>query len=381
MESFLAILKKPYVRRILIFVLMIILLIWLRSMLSIFLLTFMFVYIGNSIQKWISRIYLRIFKRKANSRVIVVCIYALVLFALVVLLWIYIPLVGRQISAIISELTTYFSSAKKNGASAAGGVFSLDSIISFVSNHVDISKYVSSGGTAVAHSLTNIGTASINIFISLILSLFLLLGKQSVHTFFRQFKGSKLHWMYDDVRYFSHKFSDSFGNVIQTQLLISLINTTISAVALLIMGFPSIIGLAAMIFVLGMVPVVGVFISLIPLSIIGYATGGISKVIWVLILIAVLHVLEGYVLNPKLMSHKTRMPVAVTFLVLLIAEHVIGIWGLVIGLPITVFLLDVLEVLPSDDSPDRDDADNTDNGSRRGVQPQLPRLPYPKSRR
>lgn len=345
MEALLSFLKKPYVRRILIFVVIVVLLALLRGMLSIFLLTFMLVYIGNSAEKAVSYLFLKIFRRRADPRVVVVVIYALVILALVMLLWIYIPVIVRQISDLITKMTAYFAAADK-AKTPAGGQFSLESITAFVSSHVDVSKYLESGGTSIAQFLTNLGTASFNIFMSLILSLFFLLGKPSVLAFCRQFKTSKLNWMYEDMRYFVRKFSNSFGAVIQTQLLISCINTIISIIALLIMGFPSVIGLAAMIFVLGLVPVAGVFISLVPLCIIGYVQGGITKVIWVLVLIAVLHALEGYVLNPKLMSNKTQLPVFITFLVLLVAEHVIGLWGLVIGLPLAVFILDVLEVLP-----------------------------------
>lgn len=361
METLVAFLKKPYVRRMLIFVFIIVILIWLRSMLSIFLLTFMFVYLGNSAERLVSRLILKLFRRRINPRVVVVGLYALVILALVLLLWTYIPMIVLQIRGLVSDTDKYISTMQASGSSGSNSAFSLPSILQFVTSHVDISKYMESGGTSIAKFVTNIGTAGFNIFLSLILSLFFLLGKPSVRTFLRQFKDSKLHWMYEDMRYFVHKFSNSFGAVIQTQLLISAINTLISMVALSIMGFPSVFGLAAMIFVLGLVPVAGVFISLVPLCLIGYVTGGISRVVWVIVLIAILHALEGYVLNPKLMSNKTELPVFVTFLVLLIAEHVIGLWGLVIGLPMAVFLLDILEVLPPD-------------GGKRKALPPLPRL-------
>jgi HAE1 family hydrophobic/amphiphilic exporter-1 len=63
----------------------------------------------------------------------------------------------------------------------------------------------------------------------------------------------------------------------------------------------------------------------IPLSIIAFKIGGIVKVIEVLVMIAVLHALESYVLNPKLMSMKTKLPVFLTFIILLIGEHLMGI--------------------------------------------------------
>ena len=99
-----------------------------------------------------------------------------------------------------------------------------------------------------------------------------------------------------------------------------------------------------LIFILGLIPVAGVIISLIPLSIIAYNLGGFTYIIYVLILIIVLHTLEAYVLNPKLMSHNTKLPIFVTFLVLIVSEHLFGAWGLIVGIPIAMFLLDIFEV-------------------------------------
>lgn len=91
-------------------------------------------------------------------------------------------------------------------------------------------------------------------------------------------------------------------------------------------------------------------ISLIPLLIIGYNIGGLTTVTYVLAIIAVLHFIEGYFLNPKLMSTKMNLPMFYTFIVLLFSEHYIGVWGLLLGIPIFVFMLDILEITHEDSS-------------------------------
>lgn len=348
MEPLIALFKRPFVRRMLLLAAVVLVLYWLRGMLSVFLLTFMFAYLGNSAQKLISRVWLRVFHRRAHPRLVVAAIYALGAVGLGALLGVYVPVIARQLTDIVTRVSTYFETFSKTGAQATGTKsLSLATVAQFISSHVDLSKYLSSGGETIAKFVTDIGTTSVNIFLSLILSLFFLLGKPAVLDFCRSFQESKLHWLYDDLHDFAHKFSNSFGKVIQTQLVISCVNTAISVVALGFMGFRSLVGLGAMIFVLGLVPVAGVFISLIPLCIIGYAGGGLVRVAWVLVLVAVLHALEGYVLNPKLMSQQTQLPVFITFLVLLVSEHIIGVWGLIIGLPLAVFLLDLFEVMPA----------------------------------
>lgn len=102
--------------------------------------------------------------------------------------------------------------------------------------------------------------------------------------------------------------------------------------------------LSMMIFFLSLIPVVGFLISLIPLSIIAYNFGGVEMVMIVLVAIMVLHFIEGYFLNPKLMSSKMNFPMFYTLIVLLFSKHYIGVWGLIVGIPIFMFLLDLLEV-------------------------------------
>jgi predicted PurR-regulated permease PerM len=250
----------------------------------------------------------------------------------------------NQISALVKNITSYLLNFKTTGQQ--NNLYSR--VLDYLLNNVDLSKYVSSGGSTLLTLLSNIGTVGLYIFLSLILSLLFMIEKKNVGKFVGRFKQSKLYWMYEDIRYFFKKFARSFGKVIQNQILIAFINAAISVVILMILGFHNYLGLGLMVFILGMVPVAGVIVSLIPLSIIAYSSGGLTKVIYVLILIAVLHSLETYVLNPKLMSRTSKMPVFCTLLVLLISEHFLGIWGLIVGLPLTMFILDVLDVIPSD---------------------------------
>ena len=99
-----------------------------------------------------------------------------------------------------------------------------------------------------------------------------------------------------------------------------------------------------MIFFLSLIPVAGVIISCIPLTFIAYTIGGLNDVVYVLLIIIFVHALESYVLNPRLMSHKTEIPMFYTFIVLYLGEHLFGIWGLIVGIPLFTFLLDLMKI-------------------------------------
>lgn len=192
--------------------------------------------------------------------------------------------------------------------------------------------------------MTVVKDMGFNLFLALLLSLFFLLGKDNVIAFTAQFRTSKLSWLYNEIEYFSQKFILTFGKVIETQLLIALFNTVFTVIGLWILGFPNLFGLALMVFVLGLIPVAGVIISLIPLSAIAFSIGGLPTVIYLLVFIMLIHAMEAYVLNPRLMASKTHLPIFYTFVVLIFSEHFFGVWGLIVGIPSFVFLLDILEV-------------------------------------
>ena len=57
-------------------------------------------------------------------------------------------------------------------------------------------------------------------------------------------------------------------------------------------------------------------------------------------MVACIHVIEAYGLNPAIYSaHLTLHPLLV-LTVLVVAEHSLGVWGLLLAVPLTVFVLD-----------------------------------------
>ena len=173
-------------------------------------------------------------------------------------------------------------------------------------DQIDIASYAKSGIQSIMIFVTNFGKWSLNFFMALLLSLIFILEKDSILKFIYKFKYSKVSVEYNYFSYFGNNFLNSFGKVIQAQIMIAITNTVLSVIGLAIMGFPQLFALAFMIFILSLVPVAGVFISLIPLCLIAFKIGGLIKVVFVLIMIFIIHAIESYILNPKLMSDTTQ---------------------------------------------------------------------------
>lgn len=304
-----------------------------RSIFNLILLTFMITYLANSLQcllvKQINKFI------KVNPTIITIIIYMLMTMTIVLLLVKYIPIAISESIFILDKIEYIKFPKSTNGVMA---------YLTPILEQIDIASYAKTGIQSIMLFVTDLGKFSLNFFMALLLSLIFILEKDSILRFIYKFKGSKISTEYNYFSYFGNNFLNSFGKVIQAQIMIAITNTILSVIGLTIMGFPQLFALAFMIFILSLVPVAGVFISLIPLCLIAFKIGGTIKVVFVLIMIFIIHAIESYVLNPKLMSDTTNLPIFFTFVTLLVSEHFMGIWGLLLGIPIFIFLLDIIGV-------------------------------------
>ena len=223
-------------------------------------------------------------------------------------------------------------------------VADIDPNLRWLAAQIDINEYIWRVGQAIISGLASIGTIAINFFIGLLLSFLFVLERKKISAIGDTIMNSRVAFIYRYFLLFAGSFCYTFGKVMRVQVVIAAINCAISTVYLSIADFPYIMVLSIMIFILGLIPVAGVFISLIPLTIIAFGTGGIVKVVEVLVMIAIIHAIEAYFLNPKLMSRRTSLPVSLVFVILIVSQRYLGAWGMLIGVPLFIYVLNVLNI-------------------------------------
>ncbi|CAM4354691.1 AI-2E family transporter [Paenibacillus macerans] len=323
-------------RRALALLFVVLVLYFARSMLNMLLITFILTYLINRLHNFISRNVAKVIR--INRAVTLVFIYLVMISLLGVALYYYLPVFTVELTDLVNQVMSFYANPPE---------FPDNTILNYVVEYLkdfDLSAYIHNGVDFLLSTLSDIGKWSLNLFVAIILSLFFLLEKEKVTNFTVKFRESRVGGLFKELEYFGKKFVQSFGKVIEVQFLIALVNCILSTIFLWIFGFPNLFALAIMIFLLGLVPVMGVIVSLVPLCAIAFKIGGVVKIIYVLVMVAVVHAVETYFLNPKFMSNKTHLPIFYTFMILLVSEHFLGVWGLIVGVPIFMFLLDIMEV-------------------------------------
>ena len=127
--------------------------------------------------------------------------------------------------------------------------------------------------------------------------------------------------------------ADAIAVTIQLQLIVALFNTVTTLPVLLLLGVPHVVPLMILIFLAGLIPVVGNLVSGVVLSVLAFQAKGIWGVGIFVALTFVLHKIEAYYLNPRLTARHVRLPGFVLILSLLCFEHLFGFAGLFMSFP------------------------------------------------
>ena len=148
-----------------------------------------------------------------------------------------------------------------------------------------------------------------------------------------------------DLRRLLHGIDTGLAGVVRGQLTIMTLNGVLTLIGLLVLRIPFAFALSAVAFVLYVVPIFGTILSSVPIVLIALSAGGLGKGLLALGWILVIHALEAYVLNPKIMGEAARIHPVLIVLALVIGERTHGIIGALLAVPVASVIVAVFRFL------------------------------------
>ncbi|HEX9306581.1 MAG TPA: AI-2E family transporter [Anaeromyxobacter sp.] len=148
-----------------------------------------------------------------------------------------------------------------------------------------------------------------------------------------------------DLRRLLHGIDTGLAGVVRGQLTIMLLNGALTLVGLLVLRIPFAFALSALATLLYVVPIFGTILSSIPIVLIAATAGGLSKGLLALSWILVIHAVEAYLLNPKIMGNAARIHPVLIVLALVIGERSLGIVGALLAAPLASIIVAVFRFL------------------------------------
>jgi len=186
-----------------------------------------------------------------------------------------------------------------------------------------------------------------DLLISILFSFIIVLQLPSLRTGFSRLENSRLSRFYEEIVPDIVGFGRSIGRAFQAQALIAICNTVLTFLGLLFFDVPSPLFLSLIVFICSFIPVLGIFLSSLPICILGLQTGGFFLVLKLILFIIGIHLIESYLLNPKIMGAVMKIHFLAVLIILLVAGKLFGFWGLLLGIPTFQYVFNEIIMNPT----------------------------------
>ncbi len=190
----------------------------------------------------------------------------------------------------------------------------------------------------ITQTLLNVLTFLLHFFLSLVFSLLIVLDIPKLGRNFGELEEGRFKDFYHEIAPTLLTFGTVLGRAFQAQAAIAVVNTILTFLGLVALGIQSPVFLCVIVFICSFIPVLGVVISSVPISLMALQQEGVVLMLEVIALILIIHAIEAYILNPKIVGDIMKMHPLIVLIILFLSEHYFGLWGLLLGVPVTFYV-------------------------------------------
>lgn len=184
-----------------------------------------------------------------------------------------------------------------------------------------------------------IASVSSSFLLSLLFSFLIILDLPKLTQSVRNLENTRLCFIYLSVADNIKDFSQVLGRALEAQLIIATINSILTALGITALGLgENVAFLSVIVFFCSFIPVVGVFISSIPICLIALQAEGLQIMGLAILMITAIHLIEGYILNPRVYGSYMRINPVIVLIILTIGGKLFGFWGLLLGVPVCTYI-------------------------------------------
>ena len=279
-----------------------------------------------------------------KSRTIsIVSVYLLMFFVIFILIRSIVPALYRNCIDLYNNVPMYLEEvmdAFSRWQSRYGiSIFEINeaNITKAINNllgKIDVSEF-----SKYAKGVINITSGVINIFIGIIISVYLLIDKEKIKASAKRIlkillKGEKAEKLTDNIR----RVNNIFSKYVFCLLLDAIVMSVFATIVLSVLKVKYALILGGMIGLFNLIPYFGAIFANTLTVIITLITGGVFQAIWVAVGLIVLQQIDGNFIGPKIMgSMLDASPLWIIFAVTL-GGGLFGIGGMIISVPVLVTL-------------------------------------------
>jgi predicted PurR-regulated permease PerM len=185
----------------------------------------------------------------------------------------------------------------------------------------------------------NIASIVSYFLLALLFSFLILLDLPTFSKNFTKLKDTKIDFIYNEVADSIRDFALVLGQALKAQFIIAVFNTIFTAIGITLLGLSTKVAfLSVIVFFCSFIPVIGVFISSVPICLVALQASGLNTLLLSILLITIIHLVEAYILNPRIYGSRMRINPVIVLIILTISGKLFHIWGLILGVPVYTYI-------------------------------------------
>ena len=193
--------------------------------------------------------------------------------------------------------------------------------------------------TVYAQGLLSVASGIFDVFVALIVSVYLLLERRAIVGFFKRFTESSFSTeVYQSVRRYFHKSSEIFCNFLAGQIFDAFVVGILTSIAMSIMGVKYAVILGMFIGIFNLIPYFGAIIAVIISVIITLITGGLAQAVEMAIIVIALQQIDANIINPKIVGDSVKISPLLVIFAVTVGGAYFGVMGMFLAVPVAALI-------------------------------------------
>lgn len=302
----------------------------------------------KKIENALSKSKLKFVKKKARG-LSVIATYIIFVLIMVIIINCIFPVLKESIVELVSNIPGYYETlVNKYKELPEDSVLKSDVIKDKMTelSNIDMKQFLSINNERIIEyvkNIINIFSGIFDVFVSIIVSVYILLQRTAIMKFLRRFARAIFKKnTYEAVNKYFTKANEVFFTFISSQLLDAVIVGILTTVAMLIIKvkYAPLIGFTIGLF--NMIPYIGAIVAVGIGILITFITGGLGKAIAMAIVVIILQQIDANIINPKIIGISLEVSPLLVIFAVTVGGAYFGILGMFLGVPIAVVIKTVL---------------------------------------
>jgi len=305
----------------------------------------------KKIENWLLKSKIK-FIRKHKKGFSIFIIYMIVLFLVIMIINFVLPSISRSIIDLFNNLPSYYSNTKEMvnnlPENSIINKLNINQIIDNLQN-TNLEQFFNMEAISkYAKGVINVAISLFDCFVSIIISIYILLERKSILHFLNKFTSAMFKSeTYMTIEKYFYKTNEVFFRFLSSQLIDAIVVTILTSIAMMILGVKYAVLLGILIGLFNLIPYLGAIIAVVISVIITIFTGGLVQGIWVAVIVTILQQIDANVINPRITGNSLDIsPILVIFAVTIGGAY-FGIIGMFLAVPIAtiirLFILDYID--------------------------------------